>query len=115
MMKAMIRSSSDSETKVAMGMWDDIYAKNGMAFVEPHLRKPKVAPKVLAEKSEVSVEPTELAPVQADAAVEEEDIDTEDYTKTADLKKLFSAHAQPKDHLVVFEQLIGLSVPEFFE
>jgi hypothetical protein len=46
---------------------------------------------------------------------EEEEIDLEDYTKTTDLKKLFGHHEKPKDHILVLEQLIGLSVNEFFE
>ncbi len=56
MMKAMIRSSSDSETKIAMGMWDDIFTKAGMAFVEPHLRKAKVI--VREETIETAIEET---------------------------------------------------------
>ena len=38
MMKAIVRSNSESETKIAMQNWEDLYNKNGLAFVEPHLR-----------------------------------------------------------------------------
>lgn len=45
----------------------------------------------------------------------EEEVDTEDYTKAADLKQLFATHELPKGHILVLEQLIGLNCNEFFD
>jgi hypothetical protein len=33
----------------------------------------------------------------------EDEVDIEDYTKTADLQKLFATHEMPKGHTLVFE------------
>jgi len=33
----------------------------------------------------------------------EDEVDTEDYTKAADLRKLFATHQMPKGHILVFE------------
>ena len=44
MMKAVVRSNTESETKIALQNWEDLYAKHGFSFVEPHLRV-KAAPK----------------------------------------------------------------------
>ena len=45
---------------------------------------------------------------------EEEVVDTEDYTKADELKKLFSQHEISKGHILVSEQLIGLNCNDFF-
>jgi hypothetical protein len=43
MMKSVVRSNSESETKIAMQNWEDLFAKEKLTYVEPHLRiKPKV-------------------------------------------------------------------------
>ena len=49
MMKPVVRNNSDAETKIAMQNWEDLFVKNGLSFVEPHLRpKPKIAEVKLA-------------------------------------------------------------------
>ena len=52
MMKAVVRSNTESETKIAIQNWEDLYVKHGFSFIEPHLRvKPK--PKPVREESPV--------------------------------------------------------------
>jgi hypothetical protein len=120
MMKAVVRSNTESETKVAMQNWEELYAKHGFGFVEPHLRV-KAAPKAkpIRDESPVQIESARNQ-IQSQSAPElmeqvEEEVDTEDYTKAVDLKKLFATHEMPKGHILVFEQLIGLNCDEFFE
>lgn len=49
MMKPVVRNNSDAETKIAMQNWEDLFVKNGLSFVEPHLRpKPKIVEVKLA-------------------------------------------------------------------
>lgn len=45
----------------------------------------------------------------------EEEVDTEDYTKAADLKKLLSAFEKPATHTIVAEHLLGINCNEFFD
>ena len=42
MMKSVVRSNTESETKIAMDKWEDMYKKHGLSYVEPHMRKPKM-------------------------------------------------------------------------
>lgn len=42
MMKTVIRSNTETETKAAMQIWEELYNKHGFAFVEPSQRKPKI-------------------------------------------------------------------------
>lgn len=55
MMKAVIRSNTESETKIAMQNWEDLYVKHGLGFVEPHLRV-KAAPKSKPVRDESPVQ-----------------------------------------------------------
>ena len=38
MMKSVVRSNTESETKIAMQQWEDMYIKYGFGFVEPSMR-----------------------------------------------------------------------------
>lgn len=42
MMKTVVRSNSESETKIAMQNWEDLFVKEKLTYVEPHLRPKKV-------------------------------------------------------------------------
>ena len=114
MMKSVIRSQSDGETKAAFQIWEELYIKNNMQYIEPHLRKAKVkeAPKRVEERTELIIEESKGP---APEPVEEEEVDTEDYTKAVDLKKLFSLHEKPANHIIAREELIGLNCNDFFD
>ena len=47
--------------------------------------------------------------------VSEEEIDTEDYTKAEELKKLFTLIELSKGHIMVSESLIGLNCTDFYK
>ena len=38
MMKVVVKSNSESKIKIAMQNWENLQNKNGLGFVEPHLR-----------------------------------------------------------------------------
>lgn len=58
MMKAVVRSNTESETKIAIQNWEDLYVKHGFSFVEPHLRVKIVKAKPTRDDSPVQIEST---------------------------------------------------------
>jgi hypothetical protein len=90
-----------------------LFVKEKLTYVEPHLRiKPKVIEVINQDHPNMQVVASET---QKHEIVSEEEIDTEDYTKAEDLKKLFSLLELSKGHTMVSESLICLNCNDFFK
>ena len=83
-----------------MQNWEDLFVKEKLTFVEPHLRiKPKVIEVVKQNHPHMQVVASET---RKHEIVSEEEIDAEDYTKAEDLKKLFSLSELFRGHIMAF-------------